>query len=757
MPNQPLRQLPMPMMLSAARGVILRDLDLPDDVIANLEKQGISNVSDVLGLTVAQAVRTPELVQLPTTIWAEIVVRSKYLSALSPSRVYEVRFSRFSPLSDLGLSRRALMCLLRAGKTDMSKVFRSTLVELLSIRNFGTKSLVELLNTLRYALDSGAITDPAMVPQVDTYRCAANGLPPENDDSLGDLALPRDIAAILKSLRIASPSALLALTIMQALDIPALVQLPGSMWDEFVSLAQYSNDRVSRDISCRRLPSPTPLEAIDLPRQILLDLLRAGVSDVRSLCQHTLAEAVLTPQLGSNRLSELLPALRRAIDSGIITIQNTDQASTLSTDTGMAYAKQVIPTAPTQPPEAESPKQGIPDRTLAEIINSWIESIADREREVISWRYGLKDGIALTLEEIGSKLSVSRERIRQIQNRALRRLKHATRLRPLVPLFEYLASILEDAGGVMPESALAEAIAERISIGEIDAQGSVRLLLSATAKFAEITGFAAWGLSNRPLKLVPQLNQQICRLLRAARVPLSLTELLDGLRATAWYQGCEVEMDDAFIFACIQVNDKVTCREDGSYGLECWDRHYTDDLILALRKLGEPAHYSVIAEAVNAMLPPEKHITPRGVHVRLMQQRDLFVWVGRKGTYGLKEWGLKRATPYLEGLVHILEQAGHPLTFEQILAEIARLRPHCEESSVVLTLGTTGRFRAFSDGTYGLAEWREEDLDSGYRLQNLLDAIDSPRPQRINRDIMAEIDSIDDIINEYRRSTTCDD
>jgi RNA polymerase primary sigma factor len=54
-----------------------------------------------------------------------------------------------------------------------------------------------------------------------------------------------------------------------------------------------------------------------------------------------------------------------------------------------------------------------------------------REREIIRLRYGLADGYAYTLEEVGKIFSVTRERVRQIEAKAVRKLQHPTRSRKL--------------------------------------------------------------------------------------------------------------------------------------------------------------------------------------------------------------------------------------------------------------------------------------------------------------------------------------
>jgi RNA polymerase primary sigma factor len=58
-------------------------------------------------------------------------------------------------------------------------------------------------------------------------------------------------------------------------------------------------------------------------------------------------------------------------------------------------------------------------------------SLNERERKVLELRFGLGDGNARTLEEVGQQFNVTRERIRQIEAKALRKMRHPTRLRQL--------------------------------------------------------------------------------------------------------------------------------------------------------------------------------------------------------------------------------------------------------------------------------------------------------------------------------------
>ena len=68
---------------------------------------------------------------------------------------------------------------------------------------------------------------------------------------------------------------------------------------------------------------------------------------------------------------------------------------------------------------------------LREQLEEVLDTLTDREKKVLSLRFGLEDGRGRTLEEVGHEFNVTRERIRQIEAKALRKLRHPTRSRKL--------------------------------------------------------------------------------------------------------------------------------------------------------------------------------------------------------------------------------------------------------------------------------------------------------------------------------------
>jgi RNA polymerase primary sigma factor len=81
--------------------------------------------------------------------------------------------------------------------------------------------------------------------------------------------------------------------------------------------------------------------------------------------------------------------------------------------------------------DAPEPMDTAAREILRESMKNALAVLSDREREVLELRFGMVDGKDHTLEEVGQYFNVTRERIRQIEAKALRKLRHPTRSRQL--------------------------------------------------------------------------------------------------------------------------------------------------------------------------------------------------------------------------------------------------------------------------------------------------------------------------------------
>jgi len=96
---------------------------------------------------------------------------------------------------------------------------------------------------------------------------------------------------------------------------------------------------------------------------------------------------------------------------------------------------------------AESPMQAAGQEMLKERIDDVLSTLTFREREIIKLRYGIGDGYTYTLEEVGRIFRVTRERVRQIEAKAVRKLRHPVRARQLASFLEGVVVPDDDSEG----------------------------------------------------------------------------------------------------------------------------------------------------------------------------------------------------------------------------------------------------------------------------------------------------------------------
>lgn len=82
-------------------------------------------------------------------------------------------------------------------------------------------------------------------------------------------------------------------------------------------------------------------------------------------------------------------------------------------------------------PEAETSEELLIKQFMRQDLAKVLDSLNPREKQVVKWRFGIEDGRMKTLQEIGELMGVSRERVRQIESCAFRKLKNKKRTKLL--------------------------------------------------------------------------------------------------------------------------------------------------------------------------------------------------------------------------------------------------------------------------------------------------------------------------------------
>ena len=275
--------------------------------------------------------------------------------------------------------------------------------------------------------------------------------------------------------------------------------------------------------------------------------------------------------------------------------------------------------------------------------------LTEREQRVIELRFGLRNGHRHTLEDIGKEFNLTRERIRQIEEKALKKLNHPVyKKRLLASLIKY---ILNNNGSLLINSASAPSvllIAKQINI--------------PIARFPLTRYFV---LGQAPFKL--------------GEIRLLCKEL--------------PESDTFGPSICENLNMILTRNE--------WTR-ISEDLMqplvkgltksekvyLALKQLGKASHFEEIHE-MYCELFPEEMPTVHSIHAILSREEKGIVWVGKKGTFSLEEWGDNRPElSIVDAVADIVikryAETKEPVPLSVIQAEIGKYRRYVNQGSISL-------------------------------------------------------------------------
>ena len=115
---------------------------------------------------------------------------------------------------------------------------------------------------------------------------------------------------------------------------------------------------------------------------------------------------------------------------------NRTAADTLSLDTPVGDEEDTSIGSFVEDERTPGPADATSNALLAEALKEILDTLTEREADVLRMRFGMYDGRTHTLEEVGQIFGVTRERIRQIENKAIRKLRHPSRAKKIKDFFE---------------------------------------------------------------------------------------------------------------------------------------------------------------------------------------------------------------------------------------------------------------------------------------------------------------------------------
>lgn len=342
--------------------------------------------------------------------------------------------------------------------------------------------------------------------------------------------------------------------------------------------------------------------------------------------------------------------------------------------------------------------------SVEELINDWLQTLSERNQIVIKKRFGIA-GSRETLDEIGEVLGVTRERIRQIERKALKRLAFRSTYVVVSRVKALGNDVLEISGGVLPEKLAGKRFQEFMELGDVRAEGALKLILELNDEVSWLPRTRTW-VRDDLVDTVIAIQRLLVQLLKDEYAPVSALKFLEKFEELWLEQTDSHPPSEQLIMSCVMTDPLLLIDEQGRVGLEKWTRHRLDEMVLALREIGEPAHYKAIAEKTNLLLPPEQRTTAKNIHAHISRLPEVFVRVGH-GVFGLAEWGLSDDGNLANAAARVLREAGKNLHIEEItdrVLETWKARPGSVEAAMV----QDARFVDLGSGYYIL----REQLDS---------------------------------------------
>lgn len=321
----------------------------------------------------------------------------------------------------------------------------------------------------------------------------------------------------------------------------------------------------------------------------------------------------------------------------------------------------------------------------------------EREKEIISRRFGLT-GRRETLEQIGEMLSITRERVRQLEKAILIHLQisaEENQIPELAPAEKILVRNLTEMGRVARLDALADRVygrattaSERAGINFIATFSKSLTVVDENDSYYAAVGIADYGNAST----IRTRADEIVSIIRKNKEPMSIDQLDNALN---------YEHPD-HIKAIASISKQLAVL-NGMWGLAKWPsvnpRNIRDKIFVILETHREPMHFSEIAREIRESNFKRKNVTIQAIHNELIKD-SRFVLIGR-GIYALSTWGYKKGT-ISEIIVGILEKSKTPLTREEIVKQVLRVRK-VKETTILLNLQNKKVFRKLDRNSYTLA------------------------------------------------------
>ena len=287
-------------------------------------------------------------------------------------------------------------------------------------------------------------------------------------------------------------------------------------------------------------------------------------------------------------------------------------------------------------------------------INKIIKTLTPKEGGILALRHGLFGSKLHTLEEIGSKYNLTRERIRQILMLSFRKLRHPKRIEKFKKIYYEL--LTENQGSIILNTDIYLKVLNPIAF--------IYDLLGVSY-IKKNYGLIIDG------KCVPShfFNKSMLWKKR-----IKFKNIINEVKKRNFHWLCWKDL----MFFYNKLNSLHEIKQNKIHRIYC-----------TMKEIGKPAHYRTIAERYNEIYPIYSN-TEHNIHAGLTIYPNYFVWTGVFGVYALNEWGYQRPKLSLHETCYKIvkeqyEKTGKPVNFSYVEEKIFEYRKIVNPTSIVFS------------------------------------------------------------------------
>ena len=325
-------------------------------------------------------------------------------------------------------------------------------------------------------------------------------------------------------------------------------------------------------------------------------------------------------------------------------------------------------------------------------------NLHDRASDVIMNRFGLNaDAERKTLEEIGKKYNITRERVRQIEEAALSLIKKSDAYKQEQAVFDELKQLIGSLGSIVAEHELLPHISK-----DKATQNHIHFYLvlgDAFKRHREDNNFhTRWSVDDEMAEKVHESLRKLYTSLKDEDL-VQETEMIkkffDNMKDVAeQYRNEEIAKRWLSMSKTISKNPLGEWGKASSPNIRT--RGVKDYAFLVMRRHGSPMHFREVADSISKTFNRKTHYAT--CHNELIKD-PRFVLVGR-GMYALAEWGYKAGIAR-DIIKDILKREG-PMTKEQVVEKVMKER-YFKKNTILVNLVNSKYFKKNKNGLYTLA------------------------------------------------------